>query len=236
MIVADDDKNKKMLRDYSIRLVAGVPQSLNVEGKSYYVLEAGGTVVVRIDDGVEVERIVGQGAVVDFKKITFSSSQDMWIRVTLGTGYFVDNSGFFEDSDSANTYERTKTISILPNSRYRFSYDISSWGLPDRPRLKDVVILADVDNAGEVDIFRNRFELNGVYMSGDNVPVDGEIVSSDGDDHGDLGSRGYRLYPRERVKYSANELWLMFWNYNDVEVSLHLTMRFFGKRLFMSGT
>ncbi len=233
MIVTNNDKNKNMLRDYTLRLVAGIPQSINVEGKSYYLLEANGAITVKIDDGVEVERVMGQGAVVDFNKITFLAPRDTWIRVTLGTGYFVDNSGFFVGVDESDTYERTTEVVITPNSRFVLSDDSFGFGgLPDRPRLKDIIVLADPENPGEVDILRHRIVTTGNLFIGNSVTIDGETFSVDEDDYGAIPARGYRLYAGERVKYKVSELWVTFRNYNAQDAKLHLTMRYSGRRFF----
>lgn len=141
------------MRDYKFTLAAGQERSLNVEGDWFHVLEADGTIKIRFDDGVQINRGQGQGGSRSYKRVNVQSSTAQTVTLSLGYGV---------ETDARATVDATINTTIAPSNTINPKAEVTIGA-----GATVLLINANV-NRKELRIGVKSSEANGVYI-GDNT-------------------------------------------------------------------
>lgn len=142
------------MRDYKFTLAAGQERSLNVQGNWFHVLDAVGTVGIRFDEGVLIERSQGQGGSRSYSRVLVSSPIAQTVILSLGVGQETDARASFTGTVNT-TIEPSNTI--LPKAEVTIAAGAT------------VILAAANANRKELRLGVKSSEANGVYIG--NVSV-----------------------------------------------------------------
>jgi len=98
-------KQIKGMRDYKFTLGAGEERDLNVLGDWFHVLSASGTIGIRFDQGVRIDRNEGQGGARTYERVSVYSPIAQTVTLSLGFG---------EETDARATVNATINTTIAP--------------------------------------------------------------------------------------------------------------------------
>lgn len=137
------------MRDYKFTLAAGQERSLNVQGNWFHVLQATGTVKIRFDDGVQIDRGEGQGGSRSYQKVSVYSSIAQTVVLSLGVGM---------ETDSRATVNATINTTIEPTDTLTPRAEVSIGAGAT------VLLAAANANRKELRLGIKSTEANGVYI------------------------------------------------------------------------
>lgn len=142
------------MRDYKFTLAAGQERSLNVQGNWFHVLDALGTVGIRFDEGVLIERSQGQGGSRSYTRVLVSSPIAQTVVLSLGVG---------QETDSRASVNAVINTTISPSNIITPKALISIAGGAS------VMLVAANANRKELRIGVKSSEANGVYIGNASV-------------------------------------------------------------------
>lgn len=139
----------KSMRDYKFTLLAGQERDLNVEGDWFHVLDANGTIGIRFDQGVRIERQEGQGGSRLYEKVSVYSSTAQTVTLSLGYG---------QETDARASINATINTTIEPSDTLNPLAEVSIGAGAT------VLLSAANANRKELRIGVKSSEANGVYI------------------------------------------------------------------------
>ena len=142
------------MRDYKFTLAAGQERSLNVEGDWFHVLAATGTIQIRFDEGVQIDRSEGQGGSRSYKRVNVQSSTAQTVVLSLGYG---------QETDARSTVNATINTTIEPSNTILPKAEVTI------AAGATVILAAANANRKELRLGVKSSEANGVYIGNASV-------------------------------------------------------------------